>query len=156
MNLTSSISVAYMSQLLGLQHFISKRYHSDIRLTLSHLQRGLKKSKGKMWKNLICRQGFEPRATGFSHQCSNHWATTNLDFQDSHIFPLYCWVAGVSQTTNYVRSDWHSQTLYLTATRRKGSGSCARLWFKNLALLLNWKVPIKSRTSLRPTAFPPT
>ncbi len=35
-----------------------------------------------MWTYLSCRRGFEPRATSFSHRCSNHWATTT--FQDSH------------------------------------------------------------------------
>ncbi len=44
------------------------------------------------------------RATGFSHQYSNHSATTTLNFQDLHIFPLYCGVvplAAVSYSTDH-------------------------------------------------------
>ncbi len=50
-----------------------------------------KKAKEKCEKILVVA-GVEPRATGFSDQYSNHWATTTLDFQDFHILPLYCWV----------------------------------------------------------------
>ncbi len=63
----------------------AKTRHLYIRLTFSHLK-GSGKKQRKNVKKLSCRWGFEPRATGFSHQCSNHWATTTLDFQDSHIF----------------------------------------------------------------------
>ncbi len=41
-------------------------YYILILLTLSHL-RGLEKSEEKCEKNLSCRRGFEPRATGFSN-----------------------------------------------------------------------------------------
>ena len=45
-----------------------------------------------MWKFFSCCRGIKPRTTSFSHQCSNHWATTTNDFQDINLLPLYCWV----------------------------------------------------------------
>ncbi len=41
-----------------------------------------------MSKMFSCRRGFEPRATGFSYQCSNLRVKMTLDFQDLFTFIL--------------------------------------------------------------------
>ena len=44
------------------------------------------KNKGEKKEKSWLSPGIKPRATDFSHQCSNHWAMTTLYFQDLHIF----------------------------------------------------------------------
>ena len=61
-------------------------------------------NKGKNEKSWLS-PGIEPRATDFSHECSNHCAMTTLYFQGLHIFfPFYWWVvllAAISYSTDY-------------------------------------------------------
>ncbi len=82
-----------------------ERTTSYNRLKLSHLKGSGKKQRKKNKKSWLS-PGIKPRATGFSHQCSNHWAMTTVNFQDLHIFPLYCWVVPLAAVSYSTDPQW--------------------------------------------------